>query len=493
MLYYLLVLIWHIAYACLFMAEDVAQTPYIAMSGATTPTLVPSTHNGSVRSRMSKFRKLFSRAPQRQTSKPSTSPPPTLNTQIVKYAAQTAQADARGLQCSTPVNKRMLWAIADRKRFIQAVKDLKESNDFLESALRLRSSSDSSIEFTTSPRQLQSEEADDEMQRTQEYLRILHSALVATNSAGMLNFGIKLTSDHQRVKDDINIPKYSFTGDSVIFVLQAHVTCDQEAFSRKSNLLIAETSPTQSVNSCETQQLISELQQYIAPIDAGAGDAFKLLGSLNLGSTSHNNPIVFQDISSGWERRKTLLEYLREDQFADPIHVGQRLELAALLAVSQLQLVTVTLPHRIARAENYVYYDQLSSGSETCDLNILDPYFFAGFGAKPPKQNTSNIGRSTGIAGRFNMRIVGFGLVLYQVGCWKALDFNGDSQLDGLRSVVRKESRKEQCYRLIGLRYAKLVQECLDCKVVSRKELDFLQKLGKSLNELRDEFYEKES
>jgi len=479
------------------MAEDVAQSLNTTASGATTPTLVPSTHDSSVRPRKSKFRELkmrwFSRASPSQTSKSSISPPPTLNTQIVIDAARTAQADAQSLQSSTPVNKRMLWAIADKEKFKKAVKDLKDSNDFLESVLRLRPLSDSSIEFSTSPHQLQSEEVDDEMLRTQEYLQTLHLALVVTNSAGMLNFGIKLTSDHQRVKDDIDIPNHSFARDSVIFVLQVHAACDQEASSRKSNLLIAETSSAQSVNNYEQQQLIFELQQYIAPIDAGAVDAFKLLGSLNLGSTSHNNPIVFQDISSGWERRKTLLEYLREDRFADPTHTGQRLELAALLAVSQVQLTTATLPRRIARAENYVYYDQLSSGSETYDFNILDPYFFAGFGTKPPKQNTSSIGRSTGIAGRFNMRIVGFGLVLYQVGCWKALDFNGDSQLDGLRSVVRKESRKEQCYRLIGLRYAKLVQECLDCKEVGRKELDFLQKLVKSLNELRDEFYEKES
>lgn len=182
--------------------------------------------------------------------------PSILNTPAVTTSRANQLTDARRHQEISAFSKRFLWALDDKNEFYRYMDELKQSNDFLESAISLTTTSDQS-QLATEPDKVSASETlsplDHETFHTQELLNRLRQEFGVSNTFDHASFAIKLYYDiTQTAKALGSYPEVITRSTSFAFVLQVHTAGDT---SNSKLLLIDFSDHWQAPFSCELETL----------------------------------------------------------------------------------------------------------------------------------------------------------------------------------------------------------------------------------------------
>ncbi|KAI9718539.1 MAG: hypothetical protein M1812_003990 [Candelaria pacifica] len=397
----------------------------------------------------------------------------------VEESTSTASTGTSRHQESTRLLQRLKWATSDREKFSKCVKELIASNDVLESLVRIKALKDNTLLHGSTKKDPRPTK---EVAQIQSSLQRLHTALAAMNKWNdeHLDFGIKLATDHQNVRDDLGEHEdLALRPESYAFLLQAHFD-DQ----KQSHLLIAETlhSPP---SACPTANgagsgdpATGSIRQKLHTSPRSAQDSFfQALGDIKPSKDLADTHALFQDVSAEWLAGKTLQDFLAVDTFRSQSFIIQRISLALLMTMSQLYLRSTPLAGSSPQPKDYRYYKQCSAdldrpstvsdpSSQLTDItkeSFLNPYLVYGFGSPSLKQKSkaAAIGSSSGVPPPPKAPIVELGLLLHQIGCWSPLDSGlEDSLFETTKSQARNQTH--DVVRHTGMQYAEIVQSCLD-------------------------------
>lgn len=430
--------------------------------------------------------------------------PSILSLPAVVITHQKLSDDTEILQSSTTRRSRVGWAIKDRGAFLQAVKELRESNDLLESLLNIQS-----LEHPTqrhSPLGTGIEPPTETLD-VKEPLEQLHLALIEANgsdSTKCLAFGIKLAYNHRATKDDVEKDGHDLDlrPNSYCFYLQAHMV-DGWCYSKYSRGLLVETPQAGRIgdadlNNVRQQVQVKTLRQALVLGGPRPGEGFRFLGGISHPS-SNNMHYVFQGMDGPGGMKETLEDLLHDAGFNQHQYIKGHIGLAFILAISHLHFASINLPSPSHRPKNYYYYD---GGNETTDgqdkdkheEDVLSPYLFAGFGSKVKKQSTHAIGRRSGARSSASTSIIELGLLLHQIGCWKPLTYRGGSS--GLADLKTQAVAKlPDVDRRVGLIFSEVVGRCLDWRKQYQGNQEseraaFYELIVRPLKELSDELLE---
>lgn len=396
-----------------------------------------------------------------------------------------------------------MWVATDREEYKISIKAITESNDLIEGLVRTRALK--CLNSVTAKKLKRNKDTyhnglimpaangldmpplPAEDQSCIKVIARLHGALLQSRKSkegeamAKSQFGFKASFDHSLTKENLltDFEELSFRTNSQVYLLQAWKPTEADG----STLLLAESlnepSPTQT-----TPQV---------PVDL---DPFVHVG--DFGAAPYDMHRLYRDVTS-WTSITSLQDLISSTKQAPS--PAFRFRLAALLATTHLHSTGLSYTPGQLNPDNFKYFDisteakSFSPGELLEDEDrLLSLYYFSGIGSVRPKNSTRSIGALRGATPTFDVSTTELGLLLYQIGSWKRLDYGNISStatLERLRWTVKQ--RVHELHREAGIWYAETVETCLEWRQKPAKEREaelprLYKDIIKSLKDLDEEF-----
>ncbi|KAI5837909.1 hypothetical protein DFP73DRAFT_566207 [Morchella snyderi] len=394
--------------------------------------------------------------------------------------------ESESLQNATRMYSRVVWVILDRNEFISAIEILSQRNKFLLSIAQLRSlSHETSTTLLTS--YASSDQSSSDLRGS---LQRLHSALILTNGPSKtdhLEFSIALGVHRTKPEEDIDI---DWRPESHCFRLLAHKLGPVKSQSC-SSFLLAETIRQNAIDNSSRQGLQRETVRSLrsALREPDGSETWPPLGAIPSAISSSDVHHIFQDTCSEWKISMTLADLLINEDMGSNNDMGKHLKLAISIASGYSHLGSLVPALSNTRPESYRYYDPVEdegNADETIKndkIAIHNPWLFAGFGCRRQRKTRQEVASGSSVSK--NTSVIEMGLLLYQVGCWKRLDYG--ISVNELR--FQAKNTINEVVRRVGVKFSNAVEACLDYRGSAGDLSSFYENVVLALQGLEQELY----
>jgi len=359
--------------------------------------------------------------------------------------------------------RRVVWAKEDMDTLYRIIRVLKDSNNFLETVLASKPTQDpsrlvSSIETpeAIAPWLAKAKDTQGRLLRLHESLRHMNSP---GNDHGVWKLAIQLAIDFNESRTDAINALYGLPlrRDAIYFNLKREV----RELQNSATLIVAETvssnAVTQSANEKDPAWYLDQPPQLATKPTEDMGD-FKNWGTVWTATDPTDFHRLFHAPTQISHSSGTLTDLLR-NQNATKMTPLQRTQLATLIAISYLHFHHVLQSCTDIKPSSFIYYNDpnIPDPWTADELPILTPYLSIGFGERPPP---TRLGSQSGVSSRQTAIVVGLGLLLFQIGSCKTLQYDQSSR-------ALEEAKRIVSYNLhlLDLRvsgvYAEVTEACL--------------------------------
>ena len=388
------------------------------------------------------------------TVTPETTPASSLNIpdEAVQAATQQAHA-AEQFQSEATLIMKAKWVGGQRKEFEKHLEEIHASNDFIRDIVSMRTLG-SIYNILVVPEF--KGEIPEEILGVQDSLHRLHHALNHSNQGSpqtqpvVISIRIMDAAAYVQLRKTLTIHHdyISFHENSALYPLQV-----QALTATSSTVVLAETPMIADKHfACPpTEKLLSKM---LLDQSVDAYEALKEIGSISENLSSLDCHRLFQDISTSWKVQNTLADLIKSTiKFRTYIH------LAVKVSISYMYLASIGTPHQYPRLIDYRYYESAAEPKKVLAADeVLEPYLSVGFGSRAPRRSTKDIGGTAPeLSG--DVAMMGLGLLLHELGCWKMLD---DQDPSRARDIARGERKDLQASA--GTTYAEIVDLCFAAK-----------------------------
>ena len=368
------------------------------------------------------------------------------------------EAKSKEYQQSARLYAKGKWTTHQRKRFLENIDGIHDSNDLIRDIATVRALVGIHHAILGSKKSV---EVPDYVSAVNESLRRVHRGLASFNHNVVNQPALSVKLRVSRMEEYISNPKrialehtyLHFREESIVYPIQIDA-----GTASKSKLVLVEAllhPPGISDAVAAPQGGGKALSQAICDDAPEDDEPFRQIGEVISPDLSTDTHALFQDVSVSWNVQQDLQSLIR-----DTTRFRTYLNLAARLAISYMYFISVGGLRSFPKLSDYQYYTPIDEEHKEFDSdNILSPYLSAGFGRKTPKRSTNAIGGIAGPSMQQNEALTRLGLILYQVGCWTALE--GANLLE-LRTAVRR-GRNDLLDRT-GVPFTEIVDQCLDSK-----------------------------
>ena len=387
---------------------------------------------------------------------PETTPASSLNIPDEAVQAATQQAhEAERLQSEATLIMKVKWAGGQKKEFEKHLEEIHASNDFIRDIVSMRTLG-GIYNILVVPEF--KGEIPEEVLGVQDSLHRLHHALNHSNQSSpetkpvVISIRVMEAAAYVQLRKKLTVHHdyIQFHENSALYPLQV-----QPSTATSSMLVLAET-PMIADEHFACPPTDKPLSERLLGQSVDAYEALKEIGSVAKESSSVDCHRLFQDITTSWTVQNTLADLIKStSRFRTYMH------LAIKVSISYMYLASIGTPHQYPRLIDYRYYGLASEAKKVLDPDeVLEPYLSAGFGSRAPRRSTKDIGGpSSHLLG--DEAMIGLGLVLHELGCWKTLDEQDPSRA---RETARGERKDLQASA--GTTYAEIVDLCFAAKEV---------------------------
>ena len=344
--------------------------------------------------------------------------------------------------------------IGQKKDFEKHLQEIRASNDFIRDIVSMRAlGAIHNIllipECTCAiPR---------EVSLVQESLDRLHNALSRSNQGSeghkraIISIRVMTAAAYLQLRRQVEVEHdyIKLRSESIVYPLQI-----QSVGADSSTVVLAETlmGARQSSTPTDSLDTVVPLSEMLSGQSVDATEAFKDIGWIahHQGSSVFHH--LFEDISTSWTDQDTLADLIKSTaKFRTFIH------LAVQVSISYMYFASIGAKHHYPRLVDYLYYKPALTSKLNLDPHdVLEPFLSVGFGSRPPRKSTMNIGGASVHSSR-DEAMFSLGLLLHEIGCWKVLD-------EGNRNrEVTKDQRKD-LQTSAGTPYTQIVDSCLAAK-----------------------------
>lgn len=399
----------------------------------------------------------YEKGPSKIEGRSETAPPSSgrqsqtsvLDLQRVNEEYTRQRKAASSLQSSTPLHRRISWAIAARNNLSALIDDLQRGNNEIESLLDAAHVHGSALLL---PPTEKTSVLSSVVRLVGGALKRLHDSLVKVNagvdSVQPCRLSIQLREDCEANRHELaQEPNVQLRDDSYVFNLQRHRS---EEPQDTTNLLLAETlknhpagqaSPPPSLDGVESMH---ELRALIVPDSADKSnpiDGVETLGFIRTPSRDQDTHILFHDASRQWCSPVDLSGILRSPEYRQHMNPRHIVQLTRLIMTSHLYLLSVQQALDVdPRPTHYRYFGKVGEDAKFWKIDdplVLRPWLSFGFGSRTRRYQ---LGEGSGIAKATGSAVVALGLVLYQVCAGDNVEYgSGDNGLMIAKSRALKE------------------------------------------------------
>ena len=398
---------------------------------------------------------------------------PSLDTAELSNTAQRVEQHAELLQASVAYWRKVSWARRDREELYDIIKRIRAKNNDLRYLIEDIALQDPAVN-------LPSFEAADRfwpvVRQIKEALGTLHNDLmdinVVSEQGDAYHLSIQLLEDNDRSRSDVSGRRgahHHLHDGSRIFNIQRHVSKD---LKDESKLLLIENVKTSQGMSTppswdpESMYFLHDLDRprdielpVFSDVEVwGCFPAYSDHASNFEQSWFYNK--VYHANSEQWHRTANLKDILDRSDYHRYILPIQVVQVARLVLDGYLYLESVQMTCVNPRPENYVFYqtpDESQAWSRDNPL-VLRPWLAFGFGRRGPAKK---LGGASGITQAPNSAMIELGLVLFQLGTGKALEYGIGSQ--GLQFTRSKALADiDELDSRVGCIYTEIVKGLLE-------------------------------
>ena len=387
---------------------------------------------------------------------PSTLPPAVEGRDILAEAANIHIASEQHQRAAKKIGK-LKWAVKQRSAFLQHVKDLQRSNSFIQAVVEMKALT--AIHDLLVVPTFEGNIPDDIL-TVEDSLGRLHRALVASNHSSLtvkpLSLSVRILKpiDYLQmrkrllVQHDYLKPRQG----SNVYPLQFH-----EEKQTDSKMVLAETLTTSRIppGLQLTTETDTNLPGMLCDLDPEVDESFRDIGCITTPGVSSDKHQLIQDISISWKLQTTVDEVIRSSK-------KQRtyVDLALRVAISYVYFTSLGISHPYPRLSDYRYYDPAHEDEKPLGPeHILMPYLAVGFGRKPPKKSTVDIGGSASLSMYQNEAMTRLGVLLHQIGCWTLIE-----EEDLPTAIHAAKVNRNELLLGAGMAYSQIVERCLESK-----------------------------
>ena len=428
------------------------------------PGLTAGTAPKKSKLKSKKLAKLFRKSDQSSsknsssaTVTPETTPTSSLNIPERAVQAVTQQGHAaERLQSEATLSMKLKWVGGQKKEFEKHLEEIHASNDFIRDIVSMRTLGNI-YNILVVPEF--KGDIPEEVLSVQNSLHGLHHALNHSNQASpetkpvVISIRVMEAAAYVQLRKRLTVHHdyIPFHENSALYPLQV-----QPSTATSSTVVLAET-PMAADEHFAGRPTDNHLSEMLLSQSVDAYEALKEIGSITKDPSSlgcHHR--LLQDISTSWTVQNTLADLIKStSKFRTYMH------LAVKVSISYMYLASIGTPHQFPRLIDYRYYGLASEAKKELDPDeILEPFLSAGFGSRAPRRSTQDIGgTSSQLSG--DEAMMGLGLVLHELGCWKTLDEQDPSRA---RDTARGERKDLQASA--GTTYAEIVDVCFAAKAV---------------------------
>ena len=377
---------------------------------------------------------------------------PCLNTLEQADARLLAQEESGNISHQTNYFKRMRWAYSHMKTLKDLIDKLRDANNDLTSLVE-------SIAFENPAKSLPSFPQMDRLwpvvTSTEKVLHQIHLRLmninVATKDGGPYFFALQLFEDFADNRADFEMITREDWGDSFIFNIQKHAS---KLMNDPDTDLLVLAAAQGDVG--KTRSLV-DLNPPTEPTRINE-TSLELWGQV--GVSEGLTYLLHRSTDVSWSSRSTLADILNDGAYHANAKPQQILQLARLILCAHLYLERILQDHPRLRLQDYRYYEinNQQLGSDDDSPLFLSPFLSVGFGSRPPPPV---MGKRRGVTQAPSNTMVEIGLVLYQIGIGKTIEYGQGSQ--GLQETRDRALRSlDQLDRRVGAIYTEVVHQFLE-------------------------------
>ena len=373
---------------------------------------------------------------------------PGVDTTELSNTAQRVEQHAEVLQASVAYWRKISWARRDYDELRNIIRRIQINNNELGKLIKDIALQDAAVN-------LPAFEAADRfwpvVAQVKEALGTLHNDLMDVNVGSAqghaYHLSIQLLEDNDRSRSDVSGRRgahHHLHDGSRIFNIQRHVSKD---LKDKSKLLLIENVKTSQRMSTppswdpESMYFLHDLDRP-RDIELPVFSDVEVWGCFPAYSDHASNfeqswfcNKVYHANSEQWQSTANLKDILDSSDYHRHILPIQVVQVARLVLDGYLYLESVQMTCVNPRPENYLFYQTPDEGQAWSFDNplVLRPWLAFGFGRRGPAKK---LGGASGIAQAPSSAMIELGLVLFQLGTGKALDYGTGAQ--GLRSARSK-------------------------------------------------------
>ena len=414
-----------------------------------------------------------SRSSTNVSSKAPNSNFPGVDTVVLPNTAQRIEQHAELLQGSVAYWKKISWARRDYTELKDIISRIQKNNNELKRLIKGIALQDAAVN-------LPAFEAADRfwpvVAQVKEAVSALHKDLMDVNvgseQGDAYHLSIQLLEDNDRSRSDVSGRRgahHHLHDGSQIFNIQRHISKNLED---KSKLLLIENVKT-SQQKCTPPSWDPETMYYLHDLDRPRDIEIPVFSDVEVwgcfpafadpGSTFEQDGFrnkVYHANSEQWQCTGNLKDILAASQYHRYILPIQVVQVARLLLDGYLYLESVQVTCANPRPENYVFYQTPDEGQAWSldDPLVLRPWLAFGFGRRGPAKK---LGGASGITQAPNSAMNELGLILFQLGTGKALDYGAGAQ--GLRSAKSEALADiDELDSRVGCIYTEIVKGLLE-------------------------------
>lgn len=441
-----------------------AQTTSPAATPTTTPSINTLVHSDSASESARKPKKSLlpwkrwaksksqsadpaSRSSTSVSSQASNGGLPGVDTTELSNTAQRVEQHAEVLQASVAYWRKISWARRDYDELRNIIRRIQINNNELGKLIKDIALQDAAVN-------LPAFEAADRfwpvVAQVKESLGTLHNDLMDVNvgsaQGDAYHLSIQLLEDNDRSRSDVSGRRgahHHLHDGSRIFNIQRHVSKD---LKDKSKLLLIENVKTSQRMS--TPSWDPESMYFLHDLDRPRDIELPVFSDVEVWGcfpaySDHASNFeqswfcnkVYHANSEQWQSTANLKDILDSSDYHRHILPIQVVQVARLVLDGYLYLESVQMTCVHPRPENYVFYQTPDEGQAWNSDNplVLRPWLAFGFGRRGPAKK---LGGASGVAQAPSSAMIELGLVLFQLGTGKALDYGIGAQ--GLRFARSK-------------------------------------------------------
>ncbi|KAK4998427.1 hypothetical protein LTR66_002327 [Elasticomyces elasticus] len=388
-----------------------------------------------------------------------------------QHTEEALRENARAATNSKPgFYKKTQWARHDYDKFKDMVAKLKAGNENLERLVKRMSPKSRSRGLPTL------EEAHrlwSQVDNVRFLLRELHEGLQGINPAPGADvqyyLSVQLLEDHRRSRDLFGRQrglKKLLRRSSYMFNAQRHCSADLDD---SPELLTFECSalpvPTSGIIKFQEMKSLGRPSEEAISTTQGVESWGYVESEGESGDGPHQHAVYHQQ-GVQWKSPKSLQDILRHGDYHKNISPVQTVQLARLVLSSHLYFEDVqpTSPTS-SRPQSYLFYQTTEDeDANNIDWNasnplVLQPWLSRGFGLQPPPLA---FGKNSGIGEAANATMSELGLLLYQIGTGKLLDYGGGGGADLAAPKTHVRNNLSELDRRIGWIYTVIVEGLID-------------------------------